>query len=201
MCGQKRYLLFRQLIQKNYINFDMTYVKYEDYLLKIQNDNKIENPFFELFKKNINLLYDSITLGLLFPKLDDDKYLKGNKRKREMILAIIKIINNCILDLENPEKHNELKIFEILLYLINSKLFFESVDNTYSDATLISIVSDTMENNSSIIKNKIENLKGQNIFAEESICEDLKSLFDNWYENYCGFHSKIMTENSKKKEI
>ena len=62
-CGQKKYLLLRKLIEKNYIKLYINYVEYSNYLYKIQNDNKIENPFFELFKHNINLLVDSITLG------------------------------------------------------------------------------------------------------------------------------------------
>ena len=197
MVGQKRYLLFRKLIEKNLVNFDIIYVDYNEYLLKIQNDNKI-NSFFELFQKNKNIVVDSITLGLLYPDIENDKYINLNKGKREIVNAILKLINNCILNLEKPEEHIEMKIFDILLKLINSKLFFDSIENIYSDEKLPEIEDDKIEQNSKEIIKILEELINIEIFVIDSVFHDLQLIFRDWNQKYHKFHRFIISAISKK---
>ena len=80
--AQKKYLLFRKLIEKNYFNFNIIYKEYDNYIHEIEKE-KINNPFFELFtNKKRNLIIESITLGLLYPEIEDVKYLKLQEIKK-----------------------------------------------------------------------------------------------------------------------
>ena len=192
--AQKKYLLFIKLIEKNYYNFKIVYKEYNSYIDSIKKDN-IKRPFFELFTKEDNIVINSITLGLLYPEIEDDENIKLIQIKKEMVMIIIKIINNRgIVDIDD---YYELEIFDDLLYLANSGLFFDSFENDYTDEQLKKMVNNELEQKSTKIEEKIENIKDK---VNKNINNaNLNYILQNWNDKYSDFHNKILIENAKKK--
>ena len=108
------------------INFNIRYEKYNDYEMKIKR-NEIKNPYFELFTKKGNVIYNSISLALLYPQIanDDnfDEKIKLSTIEKELAIIIIKIINYSEINPDNIYENDEISIFknylnyQLMIYL------------------------------------------------------------------------------------
>ena len=196
---QNKYLLFRKLIEKKYFNFNMIYKEYDRYIQQIEKE-KIENPFFELFIKNNNIVINSIMLGILYSNLEIDeyKYIKLSQIKREMVMVIIELINHCKINFENHKDNIELKIFDNLLFLENSELFFDSFEINYSEEQLMYKVNNEMEK---LSKEIYENIKELNYSLNDLAIEEkenLKIIIEKWEKDFKDFKEKIIQIKLKK---
>ena len=197
---QKKYLLLRKLIEKNYYNFEIKYKEYDAYNYSI-NEDKIEEPFFELFSKKKNIVIDSIMLGLLYPKIEENDNIKLSSIKREMVKAIIILTNNCKINIDFPKNHYEFEIFDTLLYLANSKLFFDSFEIKYTEEQLYGFVNNDVEKKSNEIKKKVDTLNNEEIREiniDKIPSDKLKNIFGKWLTTYNTFNNSIIAANAKK---
>ena len=200
-CEQNKYLLLRKIIEKKYFNFNIIYKEYGSYIKQIEKE-KIENPFFELFTKNKNIVVNSIMLGLLYPEIENEeyKYIQLSEIKKEMVMVIIKLINHCEINFENDKTDIELKIFDILLFLENSELFFDSFEINYSEEQLMYKVNNEMEKLSKEIYENINSLNHlfDDLLIEKEIKVELQKIIEGREKEFNNFKTKITQINLKK---
>ena len=202
--NQKKYILLYQLIQNDMINFNIRYENYNDYEMKIKR-NEIKNPYFELFTKKGNLIYNSISLALLYPQIanDDnfDEKIKLSTIEKELAIIIIKIINYSEINPDNIYENDEICIFKKLFELSIDDLF-KYADEDYNQNKLEKEVSDKKVNESNKILSKINSLLEDNFSIDEDHKEHLdyiRKRFNNWAEKFEDFNSALKRANFKKK--
>ena len=197
---QNKYLLLRKLIEKKYFNFNMIYKEYDSYIEQIEKLN-IENPFFELFKKDNNIVVNSIMLGILYPEMEEDeyKYIElSSEIKGQMVIVIMELINHCKINFENKKDNIELKMLDNLLFLEKSELFFDSFEINYSEEQLMQKVNNEMEK---LTKDIYENIKELNDSLEDLKIdeeENLKNIIEKWEKDFKDFKEKIIQIKLKK---
>ena len=202
--NQKKYILLYQLIQNDMINFNIRYENYNDYEMKIKR-NEIKNPYFELFTKKGNLIYNSISLALLYPQIanDDnfDEKIKLSTIEKELAIIIIKIINYSEINPDNIYENDEISIFKKLFELSIDDLF-KYADEDYNQNKLEKEVSDKKVNESNKILSKINSLLEDNFSIDEDHKEHLdyiRKRFNKWAEKFEDFNSALKRANFKKK--
>ena len=202
--GQKKYLLYTHLLQNNFLNLNIRYEKYNDYEIKLKNNEEIKNPYFELFTKEGNLISNSVTLALLYPDISNDdnfdEKIKVNQTKSEIVMIIIKLINFSEINKENCKEHFELNILKKLIILLKNNLFINALEEIgYKQDSLDKIVSDKMVDESNRIMTIIKSLLEEELSLDADCSDYFKKKIENWIKKYEDFNEELIKANYKRK--
>ena len=180
--GQNKYLLFKDLLKNDLLNLNIKYEKYNEYEIKIKDNDTIKNPYFELFTKEGNLISNSVCLSLLYPEiLEDDNFdekIKLNQTQSEFATIIIKLINCSEINQENVKDHIELNILKNLVLLNNSHIFNNALEEVYKTDSLDKIVTDKMVIESNKIMSILNSLLEENLLIDEDNSDFIKKKFN-----------------------
>jgi len=197
--GQNKYLLFKDLLKNDLLNLNIKYEKYNEYEIKIKDNDTIKNPYFELFTKEGNLISNSVCLSLLYPEiLEDDNFdekIKLNQTQSEFATIIIKLINCSEINQENVKDHIELNILKNLVLLNNSHIFNNALEEVYKTDSLDKIVTDKMVIESNKIMSILNSLLEENLLIDEDNSDFIKKKFNNWLKKYEDFNEELIKAN------